>query len=294
MSIELDSVNKIKSLIESASAITGESYEDLTSAIQGLKNGYGKGGDDKMKAYFSGTSFAITEEEFAGVTTIPEHTLAYSKGLTSLSIPDTVTSIGESSFYHCTNVQYLKIPISLRFNNQYTFQNMSGIKHVDFSLGDGTRVDFSSSERDYMPWLISSSNLESATLPNGMTRICSFMFYECTKLKSVNIPDGVKSIGQYAFYHCNSLESIDIPNGVANIEKYAFARSMYSAYPGLTKLAIPSTITSIGEWAFGGNTGLTDIYYGGTEEEWAAIEIGEHNEPLSTATIHYNSTGLPE
>ena len=76
---------------------------------------------------------------------------------------------------------------------------------------------------------------------------------------SVIPTDGsVQKIGDYAFYGCSNMESI----------------------------TIPTSVTYIGDWAFQGCTSLTDIHFSGTKEQWQAIEIGEYNAPLSTATIH--------
>jgi hypothetical protein len=89
------------------------------------------------------------------------------------------------------------------------------------------------------------------------------VFYGCSGLTSITIPDSVTSIGQYAFYKC----------------------------VGLTSITIPDSVTSIGDYAFDGCIGLTDVYYTGTEEEWAAITIGEDNYHLTDSTIHYNLKG---
>ncbi|MCD8004935.1 MAG: S-layer homology domain-containing protein, partial [Oscillospiraceae bacterium] len=85
----------------------------------------------------------------------------------------------------------------------------------------------------------------------------------CTGLTSVTIPDSVTSIGSYAFYNCT----------------------------GLTSVTIGSGVTSIGISAFSNCTGLTDVYYSGSETDWATISIDIGNTYLTSATIHYNSTG---
>ena len=75
------------------------------------------------------------------------------------------------------------------------------------------------------------------------------------------IPDSVTSIGGWAFSHCTSLTSV----------------------------AIPDSVTSIGYGAFYDCDSLTDVYYSGSEAQWASIIIYNGNDPLTSATVHYNS-----
>ena len=103
------------------------------------------------------------------------------------------------------------------------------------------------------------------------------------QLKSITIPDSVESIGECAFYYCTSLTSIVIPDGVTSIENYTF-----SGCTSLTSITIPDSVTSIGYQAFWWCDNLKDVYYSGTEEEWANISVGIDNPALKNATIHYN------
>lgn len=102
------------------------------------------------------------------------------------------------------------------------------------------------------------------------------------------IPDSVKSIGSYAFRECTSLTTIEIPDSVKSIDSYTFFRCT-----GLTSVEIPNSMSSIGNYAFYYCKKLTDVYYSGTEEQWNKISIESDNECLTSATIHYNYSGVP-
>lgn len=103
--------------------------------------------------------------------------------------------------------------------------------------------------------------------------------------------DGLATIsgrGEIAegFFMFGGMESVIIDEGITNIESGAFECNK------LNSITIPTSITHIGRWAFGECDSLTDVYYSGTEEQWKRISIGEKNEPLLNATIHF--TGQPE
>ena len=145
-----------------------------------------------------------------------------------------------------------------------------------------------------------------ATIPAGMTRIANGMFDGRTDLTSFVIPDHITEIGYWSFRDCTNLKSITIPNSVTVIGNSAFM-----GCSGLTSITIPSSVTTIEAWAFAGCRGLTsvfipdsvteiqvhalaggnisDVYYGGTEEQWKAIQGDGKDMPHTT--IHYNSAG---
>ena len=129
------------------------------------------------------------------------------------------------------------------------------------------------------------SNLSSITIPDGVTSIGNEMFSGCSSLTSITIPNSVTSIGDSAFYNCRGLTSITIPDGVARI-----GNSTFEDCRTLTSITIPNGVTSIGENAFNNCIYLTDIYYTGTEEEWNNITIGNGNDSLTNATVHFSST----
>ena len=143
-------------------------------------------------------------------------------GLTSLTIPSSVTSIGYCAFASCSGLKSLTIPSSVTSIGIAAFEDCSG--------------------------------LTSLTIPSGVTSISNFAFQDCSGLTSLTLPSSVTSIGDRAFEDCSGLTSLTIPSGVTSIGDNAFRVS------GLTSLTIPSSVTSIGESAFSCCYGLTSIY----------------------------------
>ena len=189
--------------------------------------------------------------------------------LTSITIPSSVTSIGDYVFRYCDSLTSIIVDVS---NEKY--------KSIDGNLytKDGkTLIQYAIGKKD-----------TSFIIPDGVTSIGNEAFYDCDSLTNITIPSSVTSIGDYAFYGCDSLTSITIPSSVTSIGWYAF----YSC-DSLTSITIPSSVTSIGNEAFVYCYNLTTVYYTGTESEWNAISIGSSNSNLSSATRYYYSETEP-
>ncbi|MBR2520597.1 MAG: leucine-rich repeat domain-containing protein [Oscillospiraceae bacterium] len=101
------------------------------------------------------------------------------------------------------------------------------------------------------------------------------------------MPTGYYCADQYRwFYTSDFTESAVIAEGITNIGPYAFAE-----WYTLERIVIPKSVTSIGKLAFYKCTGLKDVYYAGSEEDWAAVAVGERNHGLDSAVIHFNCSG---
>ena len=178
-----------------------------------------------------------------------------------------VTSIGNSAFEDCNGLKSVTIPNSVTSIGDYAFKR-SGLTSVTIpnsvtSIGGGSFDNCSSLTSVIIPNSVTSigeaafelcNGLTSVTIPNSVTSIRRATFCKCRGLKSVTIPNSVTSIGEYAFSDCSGLTSVTIPNSVISIENGAF-----SGCSGLTSVTIPNSVTSIGAVAFSKCSGLTSV-----------------------------------
>ena len=193
------------------------------------------------------------------VTSIGYDAFGNCTGLTSITIPDSVTSIGSSAFYYCIGLTSITIPDSITSIGNHAFYNCTG--------------------------------LTSVTIGNSVTNIGNYAFYNCTGLTNVTIGNSVTSIGDYAFYNCSGLtkinwnaesvsdfdydakvfynagtfgDGIDVVFGdsVNRIPVYAFYVDYSSYRPNIKSVTIGNSVTSIGDYAFEDCTGLTSVTIG--------------------------------
>ncbi len=194
--------------------------------------------------------------------------------LESVIIPNTMSEISNSAFAFCTNLMNVTIPDSVTSIERAAFALCTSLTNVH--LPDG----ITSMENEVF---YGCTNLVNVNIPNSITTINMALFALCSNLTSVIIPDSVTSIGEHAFGHLDAITNVIIPSSVTTVDRYVFQDC-----DNLTSVSIPKGLTSISYGMFYRCFNLTDIYYEGTEEEWNAIEIGEYNTPILSATIHYN------
>jgi len=202
------------------------------------------------------------------VTSISSYAFNGCTGLTSITIPDSVTSIGINLLNGCTSLTSASISNSVKNLKESIFYGCTSLTSV--SIGNSVTSISTSAFNG-------CTSLTSITIPDSVTSIGNYAFYGCTSLTSITIPDSVTSISSYAFYGCTGLTSITIPDSVTSISSYAFygctsltsitipdsvtsiGSSAFNGCTGLTSITIPDSVTSIGNYAFNGCTGLTSI-----------------------------------
>ena len=169
---------------------SGFAYYDIPKSLRTIRIT----GGNLLYGAFSGCSSLTSITIPNGVTSIGSYAFESCSSLTSITIPENVTSIGASTFSGCSSLTSITIPESVTSLGNYSFSGCS--------------------------------SLTSITIPQGVTSIGDYAFSSCSSLTSITIPQGVTSIGSYAFSNCSSLVSMTIPEGVTSIDSYAFEKCL--------------------------------------------------------------------
>ena len=219
-------------------------------------------------AKYSGDVILPESVEFNGKTyivTAIEGAFSGCSGLTSITIPSSMTWINEGAFLGCTNLTSVHISdleawckIQCTYCGEIDSYTSNPLHYAHHLFLNGVEI-----KELVIPNTVTSigrgafdgcSYFTSIEFSNSMTSIGDGAFMHCSGLTSLNIPNNIKIIEDRAFWGCTGLTSLPIPNSVTSIEGYAF----YGC-SGLTNITIPNSVTSIGDAAFYGCSGLTSI-----------------------------------
>ncbi|MBP5328257.1 MAG: leucine-rich repeat domain-containing protein [Bacteroidales bacterium] len=229
---------------------------------------------------YNGVSYSVTE--------IGSWAFEDCSHITSVNIPSTVEYIDNWVFLNCSSLTSITIPSSVVSIGDYSFAGCSGLTTMSVNANN----PYYDSRNNCKAIIRTSSNqliagCKNTVIPNNITAIRAGAFYKCTGLTSVSIPNTVTYIGNYAFEYCSGLTSITIPNSVTYIGSEVFSKctnlssiivgsgnTVYDSrnnckaiietatnrlIAGCKNTVIPSTVTSIADYAFYGCSGLTSI-----------------------------------
>ncbi len=171
--------------------------------------------------------------------------------ITTLTIPNIVTSIGMNAFSSCSGLTSVIIPNSVTSIGMSAFSGCSGLTSVTIS-NSMNRIDSSTFK--------GCGKLTSITIPNSVTSIGESAFYGCTGLTTVSIGNSVTNIEKEAFYNCGNLDLVTINSNIILSKDYTSSSNIKNIFGNqVSKYVIGADVTSIGSYAFYGCGKLTSI-----------------------------------
>lgn len=260
----------------------------------------------------------------SGITTIGPQAFNGCYHLSSVTIPATVNTIGNSAFANCSSLTSINIPASVTTIGSYAFQS-SGLESITIPDSVTSLGEYAFGMCGYLDTVTIGSGL--TTIPEGAFSECSTLttvilsntiktigtlaFWRCTSLTGISIPNSTTTIGDYAFKNCTALESIRLSGSLTTIgdgafeecsllENVTFPNTLksigYCAFSntGLTSLALPSGIESIGNSAFSYCNGLEVLNLSFNSDMSIGSSLFSYCTGLQTATITGNITEIKE
>ena len=210
---------------------------------------------DEAFAYSNNLSIV----NFKGGTTIGNNAFYECSNLVSITIPNSVTTIGDYAFEDCRKLETINIGSGLTSIGQGAFSDCYKLttiavdeNNTAFKVIGGVLFSYDGKTLVVYPRLLTATEY---TIPDGVTTICDYAFYECYNLTSVTIPASVTNIGNLAFYYCNSLATVTFAAGsqLATIGSQAFYGT------AIASITIPASVTTIGNNAFSVCSNLASI-----------------------------------
>ena len=232
------------------------------------------------------------------LTAIPDYAFYKCTALKEVTVPAGVTSLGEKCFYYCYKLTKVTLPEGITAIPDYAFYDCRKLTSVNIPA-TVTAVG------DYAFWACGS--LTQVALPAGLERVGDQGFSNCTGLTAVTLPAALTDVGEAAFVCCTGLRAFTVAEGnpafaaddgvlytkdgktlvcypdgregtayalpetVAEIAPYALYYSQ-----NLTSLTLPAGIQTIGVSAANGADALTDVYYGGSPEQWQKVAVDSY------------------
>ena len=228
-------------ILEGSTSIAESAFEKGIPSVDYMGQGlFDYDGQPLQTAFSYLTTVTIPES----VTSIGPKAFMDCASLSSITIPSRVTSIGYSAFSGCFALSSLRL-----LDSPATIQSSAFMYCINLSsviLGDKVEVIESSA-------FDNCSKISSILIPSSTKQIASCAFSSCGSLTTVTIPDTVSSVADYAFFNCPAIRTVALPSSILPL------RRIFSDYQRITSVTVGQSSTNIPDYAFADCTSLTSV-----------------------------------
>jgi hypothetical protein len=214
------------------------------------------------------------------VVAVEDYGFIWKTDLKSVSLPDTVTSIGQWAFAECSSLETVELPRSLISIGTAAFLECTALREITLpeglaTLGDSafstctalTRVVLPTTLKAIPQWCFyNCAALEELTFAEGLTEIGYSAFYGCTSMTTVTLPATLRILSKGAFAACDHLLSVTCPEGLTTVQSLAFDQCH-----SLATVTLPATLETLAADAFRDCTAMRTVVFTGTRAEWRTL-----------------------
>lgn len=293
----------------------GKLFEDTIFAYSEIKDGEEVKGYTVRELYKTISTDIVVPSSYNGkpVLAIGESAFYECDYIKSVTIPDTVETIGELAFSNCINLESVVLGKNVKALQGFAFYQCYALSQINFPSSVETIGECAFSE---------CASLKNADLNEGLKIIGDCAFGGCTSLEKFIMPNSVEQLGWGVLTFSggagfgagasgeNKIAQVVISDKITQIPQYAFSgcgiagaeigKSVqiidYSAFYGcslLQSVVIPKSVTQIVSYAFYRCSALDTVYYEGSAQEWAKVTVGRTGNDILTATVYYYSEEQP-
>lgn len=218
------------------------------------------------------TSIALPDT----ITTIGDGAFLYCSELTSVNIPEAVTTIGDDAFNMCSGITSFTIPKNVKSIGVNAFLDCQALsvakENASYIMENGVLMNADKTRL----LQFTDKTASSYTVPSTVQEIDMYAFYDISALTKVVLPETVTSINEGTFYGCTSLADVNIPTKLTSIGNEAFTATK------IKEISIPATVTDIGVDPFSCCEAMTDINVDDANKAYTSVDGVLFNKDLTT------------